>query len=355
MNFEKLFRKHILELKPYTSARDEYSGTEGIFLDANENPLGSVIIGDFNRYPDPYQYQLKEAIGAVHGLEIENIFLGNGSDEAIDLIIQATCNPNEDEMIILPPTYGMYQVCADIHQVKIVRVPLDSSFLIQEDQLRAAIHSKTKIIWFCSPNNPSGNLLQKEVILSIAKDFPDVLVIIDEAYIDFAKGASLVDKIHELENIFILQTFSKAWGMAGLRIGMAFGHPFVIKMLSKLKYPYNLNLGTQRLAWEAMQMPKRKIKFVEQILQNKQELIDQLQTLALVVHIYPSDSNQLLVKFVDSNGVFESLLSQKIIVRDRSKNLNCENCLRISVGTKEENKALIEALKKTELSLQASR
>jgi histidinol-phosphate aminotransferase len=344
LNLEALIRPHLLALTPYSSARDEYTGKEGVFLDANENPYGSVISGNYNRYPDPYQADVKVKLAQIKGVKPNQIFLGNGSDEAIDLLIRATCEPQQDNILIMPPTYGMYKVCADIANVAVVQVPLTTDFQINTADVLAAITPQTKLIWVCSPNNPSGNLLDRGAILKIVQNF-DGLVVVDEAYIDFAKADSFTSLIDEYPNVVVLQTFSKAWGLAGLRLGMAFANEELIKVLNKIKYPYNLNLVTQGLLLEALDNVVKKDKYVERILKERFFLFKELIELPITRHIYPSDSNQLLVKFAEAKAVFNYLIEQKIIVRDRSSVKLCDDCLRISIGSRDENKALIEALR----------
>jgi histidinol-phosphate aminotransferase len=345
MDFTKLIRKHIQNLTPYSSARDEYSGKEGIFLDANENPHTSVLSENYNRYPDPYQFEIKQKLGAIKGLSPNQIFIGNGSDEPIDLLIKAICEPLNDNILLMPPTYGMYKVCADIQQVRITLAPLTEDFQIDLDNVFDAVNSATKIIWVCSPNNPSGNLLDKNAIFQIIKAFPEKLVVIDEAYIDFAAGNSFITELSNYKNLCILQTFSKAWGMAGLRLGVAYAHPEIILVLNKIKYPYNINILTQQKLLEALDKTEEKENLVKMILAEREKLKNELIQLPQVKRIFDSDSNMLLVKFENSNGVMDYLLKNKIIVRDRSKVILCEDCLRISVGTQFENEELIKVLK----------
>lgn len=339
-------RPHILNLTPYSSARDEYSGKEGTFLDANENPYGSVISGNYNRYPDPYQWEVKEKLSKIKGVNPHQIFLGNGSDEPIDLLIRATCEPQKDNIIIMPPTYGMYKVCADIQNVEIKQVPLLPDFQIDTQNVLSAVDGNTKLIWVCSPNNPSGNLLSKEAILHLLEHFKTGFVVVDEAYIDFADRESFISELKNHENLVVLQTFSKAWGLAALRLGMAFGSTEFIKIINKIKYPYNLNLVTQQLLFKALDNEEKKNKYVEQIIKQRFELFKDLIELPIVKHVFPSDSNMLLVKFDDAPKVFHYLIEQKIITRDRSNVKLCENCIRITVGTAKENKILIDALQK---------
>ncbi|MFT6881153.1 MAG: histidinol-phosphate aminotransferase [Arcticibacterium sp.] len=340
-----LVREHLLALRPYSSAREEYSGKEGVFLDANENPYGSVAGRGLNRYPDPYQRKVKHKLAELKEVYPEQIFLGNGSDEAIDLIIKAVCEPKVDNMVLLPPTYGMYQVCADIQQIETRKSNLKSNFQLDLEDIAKNVDAQTKIIWVCSPNNPSGNLIHASDIEVLLDTYADCLIIIDEAYIDFATQPSFIGKLTTYDNLVVLQTFSKAWGMAGLRVGMAFGHVDLIKILNKIKYPYNLNQESQKLTLEALNNVWKKDAYVEKILKARFRLFKRLIALENVRNIYPSDSNQLLVKFTDANLVFSYLIDRKIIVRNRSNVTLCDDCLRISVGTAKENRALMEELK----------
>ena len=346
MDFKKLIRPHILSLAPYSSARDEYSGKEGTFLDANENPFSSVTGEHYNRYPDPYQWEIKLKLAKLKGVKPDQIFLGNGSDEPIDLLIKAVCEPKENNIVIMPPTYGMYKVCADIQQVQVQVAPLSEEFEIDLDNVFDAVNSATKMIWVCSPNNPSGNILKRESIYQILKAFPEKLVVVDEAYIDFASEKSFLSELENFENLVVLQTFSKAWGMAGLRLGAAYCNGELIKILNKIKYPYNLNVLTQNKLWDSLDKEAEKNKYVNELNLLRADLALALQELSIVKKIYPSDSNMLLVKFEDAKTLFSSLLDQKIIVRDRSNVVLCEDCIRISIGTKEENEILLEALKR---------
>lgn len=341
---ESLIRKHLLELKPYSSARDEYSGKEGTFLDANENPYGSAAGKDLNRYPDPYQLEVKEKLGAMKGVSVNQIFIGNGSDEAIDLIIKAVCEPKFNNILILPPTYGMYQVCADIQQVDVRKSNLTDNFQLNLEDIASKVNNQTKAIFICSPNNPTGNLIKASAIESVLNSNPKVLVVIDEAYIDFSEQPSFINRLPEFDNLVVLQTFSKAWGMAGLRVGMAFAHPDLIEILNKIKYPYNLNVKSQRLILKALDNEAGKNEFVEKILAERFRLFKKLMELDTVRHIYPSDSNQLLVKFKDAKAVFSYLIENKVIVRDRSNVVLCDDCLRISIGRGKENRILMDAL-----------
>lgn len=345
-NFElnKIIRPHILTLTPYSSARDEYTGKEGVFLDANENPYGSVIDGGYNRYPDPYQWSVKEKLAPIKGVRPSQVFLGNGSDEPIDLLIRATCEPQKDNILIMPPTYGMYKVCADIANVKVISVPLTPDFQINKSAVFEAINQDTKLVWICSPNNPSGNLLSQNDIIEIIENF-DGIVVVDEAYIDFADTKSFNQVLDQYPNLVVLQTFSKAWGMAALRLGMAFASEEIIKILNKIKYPYNLNAVTQKLLLEALENESKKNEYVAQILEERAFLAEKLSELSITQHVFPSDSNSLLVKFEGAKTIFNYLLENKVIVRDRSSVILCEDCLRITIGTREENDALLAELK----------
>jgi histidinol-phosphate aminotransferase len=342
--FNSLVRPHLLDLKPYSSARDEYSGKEGIFLDANENPYGSVAGKDLNRYPDPYQREIKDKLAELKNCFPEQIFLGNGSDEAIDLIIKAICEPKVDNILILPPTYGMYQVCADIQQIEVRKSNLSNDYQLDLVDISKKVDSHTKAIWVCSPNNPTGNLIQATSIETLLISYPNSLIIVDEAYIDFASQPSFIGHLNKYENLAVLQTFSKAWGMAGLRVGMAYADAELIKVLNKIKYPYNLNQKSQKIVLKALDNVEKKNSYVEKILDERFRLFKKLMELDIVRHIYPTDSNQLLVKFKDAKAVFSFLISKKVIVRDRSNVTHCDDCLRISVGTGKENRALMEVL-----------
>ncbi len=341
MEIQNLLRPHILQLEPYASARDEYSGKEGIFLDANENPIGSVTAAMYNRYPDPYQRKVKEKLALIKGVNPENIFLGNGSDEAIDLLIRAFCEPYRESVLIMPPTYGMYEVSANINAVPVQKIPLDANFQIDIEAVKQAITPHTKILFICSPNNPSGNLLKKETILEILDTFQGI-TLIDEAYIDFSPQATFLKELHKYPRLVVIQTFSKAWGLAALRLGMAFAHYEIIAVLNKIKAPYNISKTTQELVYDSLQYERFKNEMVQKILEQRNFLEHALAQLPFVEKVFPSDANFLLVKMKNAQQVFEYLLSQKIIVRSRVKVV--ADCLRISVGTKEENQILLKAL-----------
>ena len=341
-NLTKLIRPHLLNLKPYSSARDEFKGQAEVYLDANENPLGSVGDGQFNRYPDPLQMKLKEGISEIKKCVPQQIFLGNGSDEPIDLLIRIFCNPGVDNVIQLSPTYGMYQVSADINGVQIINVPLSDEFQILKEEVIKAISTETKIIFFCSPNNPSGNILNRTDILEIAAKAPG-LVVVDEAYIDFSSEPSFIRELENFPNLIVLQTFSKAWGLAGIRLGMAFASSEIIEIMNKVKFPYNINILTQQTAQRALSRTVQKDRMVSKILKEKQWLIEHLEGAKYVLKVYPSDANFVLVKTSQGKVIYDKLVEQSIIVRDRSKIQLCEGCLRITVGTEGENLALMRA------------
>jgi histidinol-phosphate aminotransferase len=343
MEVRELIRENFVKLTPYSSARDEYSGKEGVFLDANENPFASVTGEHFNRYPDPYQWACKVKLAKIKNVKPEQIFLGNGSDEAIDHLIRITCKPKEDNILILPPTYGMYRVCADIQEVGVQEAPLTEDFNIDLDTVFDSINSATRIVWICSPNNPSGNSFNREAIYQILKSFPHKMVVVDEAYIDFSTSPSFLADLESFPNLVVIQTFSKAWGMAGLRIGSAYAHPEIIKILNKVKYPYNLNQLTQEKLLESLDQEERKNSYVKEIILLREELENELKKYS--IKIFPSDSNMLLVKFQEAKALFRFLLEQKVIVRDRSSVLLCDDCLRITVGSREENLHLLAQIR----------
>jgi len=344
-DLNKILRPHILTLAPYSSARDEYTGHVGVFLDANENPYGSVTEENFNRYPDPHQYEIKRKLAPIKNINTERIFLGNGSDEPIDLLVRATCVPGKDHVIIMPPTYGMYEVSASIHDVKIDKVPLTADYQINVAEVLKAITPDTKLIWICSPNNPTGNVMHESDIETILDNF-NGLVVVDEAYIDFTETPSWLNRLENYPNLVVLQTFSKAWGLAGLRTGMCFASEDLIRILNKIKPPYNISQPAQQALLKGLDGADKMKSMVEEILKEKGFLRTMLENLSLVNKIFPSDANFLLVKFDDAKSVMDFLLEETIIVRDRSRVHLCEGCLRITIGTHEENELLVESLKK---------
>ncbi len=341
MNINNLLRKNIQSLKPYSSARDEYTGEAMVFLDANENPFNKP----YNRYPDPQQKALKEKISKLKNVASENIFLGNGSDEPIDLLIRAFCEPGIDNIVTIHPTYGMYQVAADISGVEIKKVSLNEEFELGAQEILDACNENTKLIFLCSPNNPTGNSLNTEAMHVIISSFTGI-VIIDEAYIDFAPGKTLLKEIERYPNLVILQTFSKAWGMAGIRLGMAFAQIDIIQVLNKIKYPYNLNILTQEKAFELLDKKVSVQKWIKLLIAEREKMEQLLIEFPFVDKVYPSDANFLLVKIHDAKGIYDYLVEEGIIVRDRSKVHLCNNTLRITIGSSEENETLLNALKK---------
>ncbi|MFC5190474.1 histidinol-phosphate transaminase [Algoriphagus aquatilis] len=347
MSFDlnSLLRPHIAKLQPYTSARDEYTGKEGVFLDANENPFGSITEQDFNRYPDPYQSALKEEIAKIKGVRPSQIFLGNGSDEAIDLLYRAFCNPGKDNVILLPPTYGMYEVSANINDVEIRKVALTPDFQLQPDQILAAADANSKILFICSPNNPSANKVKREDILFLLENFKGLLVV-DEAYIDFSDEPSFTTELDRFPNLLVMQTFSKAWGLASLRLGMAFASEELIRILNKIKPPYNISGLTQETVLAAIKDKAKVDRMIQDILAEREFLKGELEKLPFVQRIHPSHANFLLVQIPNANQVYDDLIEEKVIVRNRAKVLLCADCLRITVGTREENEALLKALSK---------
>jgi histidinol-phosphate aminotransferase len=343
-NAETLVRENIKQMKAYSSARDEFSGEASIFLDANENSFGSPLPVNYNRYPDPLQVAVKEKIAQIKGVPPKNIFLGNGSDEAIDLLFRVFCEPGIDNVVILPPTYGMYEVCAEMNNVKLKKIPLTSNFQLNLEAIEKAIDTHTKIIFICSPNNPTGNSINRNDIEVLLNNF-DGLVVIDEAYINYAKQKTFIPELTEYPNLVIMQTFSKAWGLAGLRLGMAFAGLPIINYLNKVKYPYNINLSTQQLALEALKGIDTVNKWVKVTVEQREWLAEKLVTLTFTETIYPSDANFILVKMKGAVSIYNYLAAKGIIVRDRSRVILCDDCLRITVGTPEENQQLINELK----------
>jgi histidinol-phosphate aminotransferase len=341
MSFDinKLLRDNIRLLKPYSSARDEFSGEALAFLDANENPFNAP----WNRYPDPRQIKLKTRVGEIKNIAVPKIFLGNGSDEPIDLVFRAFCEPGRDNIVSISPTYGMYRVAADTNNVVVNMVPLNAEFELDAEKVLSAVNSSTKIIFLCSPNNPSGNALDNKAMLRIIESFSGI-VVVDEAYIDFCPEKSFLPVLDKYPNLVILQTFSKAWGMAGLRLGMAFASEPIIEVLSRIKYPYNLNILTQEKGLELLSDERQKLDWVAVILKERGKMIENLTKYPFVVKVYRTDANFVLVKTHDPRGIYQYLVDSKIIVRDRSSISLCEGCLRISIGSPGENATLIEAL-----------
>ncbi len=337
---EKWLRPDLLHLQPYSSARSEYKGSAHIFLDANENPFEHHGL---NRYPDPLQWALKQRIAAWRRVAPEQIFLGNGSDEAIDLLIRLCCRPGTDHIVVLPPTYGMYEVCAHISGVAVVHVPLQADFQINVEAVLATVIPQSKLLFVCSPNNPSGNAFSLAEVEALVQGFPG-LVVVDEAYVDFSAQPSALSLLLRYNNLAVLQTFSKAWGLAGIRLGMAFAQPELITWLNKIKPPYNISQLTQEAALKALQRLVQYQDEVRLILQEREQLANALAQLPVVERVFPSDANFLLVRVTDPYSLYNWLVSQGIIVRNRTNVLLCEGCLRITVGTPAENRQLLQAL-----------
>ena len=343
-NLENLLRDNIKKLVPYSSARDEFKGEASVLLDANENSFGSPLPHHYNRYPDPLQHQVKSKLSSIKGVPAENIFLGNGSDEAIDILYRAFCKPGVDNVILVPPTYGMYEVSANINDVEIRKVNLTPDYQLNLEGIAAAIDANTKLIFICSPNNPTGNSIRRQDIETVLTNF-DGIVVIDEAYINFSKQRSFTQELNEFPNLVILQTLSKAWGLAALRLGMAFSSKEIIAVFNKIKPPYNINQATQDLVLEALGNVEQVNTWIKDTVAEREKLVEALATIEQIHHITPSDANFILAKLVEPRELYNFLVNQGIIVRDRSKVELCEGCLRITVGTADENVKLIEAIK----------
>jgi len=342
-NPNNLVRNNIRNLKPYSSARDEFKGEANIFLDANENSLGSPLIKWYNRYPDPMQWKIKEKISKIKQVPVNNIFLGNGSDEPIDLLYRCFCEPGMDEVILFPPTYGMYEVSANINNITCNHVPLTREFQLDLEALEMAIKPNTKIIWICSPNNPTGNSIDRQDIEMVLNNF-DGLVVVDEAYINFSRQKSLVSDLADYPNLVVLQTLSKAWGLAGLRVGMAFASEEIVGYLNKVKPPYNISEPVQELALKALDEIGQVNDMILQLVDARKKLEQDFVKSAQVVRIFPSDANFLLVEFTHARAMYDYLVRKGIVVRDRSNVLLCDNCLCITVGTDAENLKLVDAI-----------
>jgi len=341
MKLKSIIRKNIFNLKPYSCARDEFKGEASVYLDANESPYNQR----YNRYPDPLQERLKERISQIKKINPARIMLGNGSDEVIDLIFRIFCEPAVDNVVAIEPTYGMYKVCADINNVEYRKVLLDENFQLDAEPVLAAAGKDTKAIFLCSPNNPSGNLLNRSEMRKVVEHFPGI-VVIDEAYIDFSSEPSWLNDLDKYPNLIVLHTFSKAWGLASLRCGMAFASEDIIALFNKVKYPYNLSTLVQQTILEQLCAGDTfKTEWVNQVLKEREPLAAALKALPVVEKIYPSDANFLLVKVNDANSIYKNLVDKGVIVRNRNSISLCGNCLRITVGTKEENGSLIDSLK----------
>ena len=339
MNIKQLVRPNILKMKPYSSARDEFKGVASVFLDANENPYNNSL----NRYPDPLAWAVKTELAKIKNIAPEHIFLGNGSDEVIDVLMRIFCEPRVDNIVTLPPTYGMYQVSADTCDVEVIKVNLNENFQPEIDKILRGANEHSKILFICSPNNPSGNAIDSGAILNLVNNFNGI-VVIDEAYADFSKQQSCIDWVTTFPNVVVMQTFSKAWGLAGIRLGMAFSSKEIINLMNKVKPPYNINQLTQQSALDALKNGAEKNKQVAEILAEREILKGRLETLDVVEKVYPSDANFLLVKVAQADALYDYFLKKGIVVRNRNTVVLCDNCLRITIGTPEENEKVVKAL-----------
>ena len=342
-DLDKVVRPNIKTLKPYSSAKDEYTGEAKILLDANENSLGSPLTKWYNRYPDPYQLKVKERLAFVKQIAAKQIFLGNGSDECIDILFRTFCEPGKDNIIICPPTYPMYEVGANINDIQILKAPLLPDYQLNVAHIEQLVNERTKIIWICSPNNPTGNSLDRIDIETILNHF-DGIVVVDEAYIDFSKQKSFVQSLIDYPNLVVLQTLSKAWGLAGLRLGMCFASPEIIGYMNKVKAPYNINIVTQELALQALEEVGMVNDMIQHLVDMRIALAEVIASMPHVIKVFPSDTNFLFVKIPHARKLYEYLLTEGIIVRDRSSLELCEDSLRITVGTEQENTALVDAM-----------
>jgi histidinol-phosphate aminotransferase len=340
---DKLIRPNIKTLKPYSSAKDEYTGAAKILLDANENSLGSPLTKWYNRYPDPYQKQLKEKVAFVKQIAANQIFIGNGSDECIDILLRTFCEPGKDNIIICPPTYPMYEVSGNINDIAVQKAPLLLDYQLNVAHIEQLVNANTKIIWICSPNNPTGNSLDRIDIETILNHF-DGIVVVDEAYINFSKQKSFVQSLIDYPNLVVLQTLSKAWGLAGLRLGMCFASPDIIGYMNKVKAPYNINIVTQELALQALEEVGQVNDMIKLLVDMRNALAQVIASMPQVIQVFPSDTNFILVKIPQARKLYEFLMSKGIIVRDRSALELCEDSLRITVGTEQENTLLVDAM-----------
>jgi histidinol-phosphate aminotransferase len=343
-DINNILRENIKNLQPYSSARDEFQGEASIYLDANENAFGSPLDEAYNRYPDPLQYKVKMRLSEIKGVPARNIFLGNGSDEAIDVLFRCFCNPGIDNVILVPPTYGMYEVSANINDIQTKKVSLTADFQLNLEGIAEAIDKNTKLIFICSPNNPTGNSINRDDVETLLNNF-DGIVVVDEAYINFSRQKTFIQELTEYSNLVVLQTLSKAWGLAGLRVGMAFASEEIIEVMNKVKPPYNINESSQQLALKALGNVEQVNGWIKETLAQRDKLVLALKDLDFVLDIYPSDANFILVKTTDPKEIYNFLVQQGIIVRDRSKIDLCEGSLRITVGTPTENEKLIQTLK----------
>lgn len=341
VTIESLVRANIAALSPYSTARDEYQGELGVFLDANESPYEN----GYNRYPDPHQKSLKARLSEIKGVEAKNIFVGNGSDEAIDLMFRVFCEPAQDNAVAIAPSYGMYKVSAAINNVEMREVQLGEDFSLPVDALLAACDQNTKLMFICSPNNPTGNSFPRKDILRLAEEFEGMLIV-DEAYIDFAEAESLKSEIEQYPNIVVLQTMSKAWAMAGLRLGLALADSRVVEIMSQVKYPYNINKAALQIVEQLLE--ESIDDKVAEIVEQRGVVAEELAAMPFVSKVYPSDANFVLVKVDDADAIYEHLIADGIIVRNRNRVCGCKGCLRITIGTKQENEKLIKSLERYE-------
>lgn len=342
-DLNNLLRDNIKRLVPYSTARDEFKGEASVFLDANENSYGSPLPVDYNRYPDPMQWKVKYKLSDIKGVPPQNIFLGNGSDEVIDVLYRSFCQPGVDNVVLCPPTYGMYEVSANINDVIVRKVSLTPDFQLDMPALQEAVDQHTKLIFICSPNNPTGNSIDREDIEMILNNF-DGIVVIDEAYINYARQKTFISELTEYPNLVVMQTLSKAWGLAALRVGMAFAGEDIINVLNKVKPPYNINRAAQDLVLQALENTGKVNAWIKETVTERNKLSAALATLPQVLQVYPSDANFLLAKTTDAKGIYNHLVEKGIIVRDRSKVELCNGCLRITVGTPEENAVLVRSI-----------
>ena len=343
-DLDKLIRDNIKRLVPYSSARHEFTGKASVFLDANENAFGSPLPEKFNRYPDPLQWQLKFQLAKIKGVPAENIFIGNGSDEVIDLAYRIFCSPGTDSVIVCPPTYGMYEVSANINDVTIKKVNLTEDFQLDVEGILNAVDENTKLLFICSPNNPTGNNMNRADVEVLLNNFPGI-IIIDEAYINYSKQKTFIQELTEYPNLIVMQTLSKAWGLAALRLGLCYASMDIIDIFNKVKPPYNVNDASQQLGLEALQDTATVNNWIKQVVEQKEILVKEMQQLSFVEKIHPSDANFILVKVNNANKLYDFLSGNEVIVRNRSKDVHCANCLRITIGTPEENEVLINLLK----------
>ncbi len=349
-----LIRDNIKSLKPYSAARHEFTGKASVFLDANENAFGSPGYSSFveegvrfNRYPDPLQWQVKFALANIKGVPAENIFMGNGSDEVIDLAFRIFCEPKNDNVIICPPTYGMYEVSANINDVEVRKINLIKEFELDVEAILNVVDSNTKLIFICSPNNPTGNNMNRSDVETLLNNFNGI-IIIDEAYINFSKQKTFIQELTEYPNLIVMQTLSKAWGLAALRLGIAFASMGIINVFNKVKPPYNINDASQRIALAALENTSQVNTWIKEVVEQKEILINYFKQLSFVKHIYPSDANFILIKVDDADKLYNYLATNEIVIRNRNKDVNCENCVRITIGTENENQILLATLKKYE-------